>query len=277
MIEIGKYNLLTILRSSEPGVYLIDEEGNEVLLPNKYVPESYRKGDEIRVFVYKDSEDRPIATTLDPKGQDGDFAYLKVKAINNIGAFLDWGLEKDLLVPFKEQGSRMDTGQGYLVYIRLDPDTERMVASERIERYTSKDVDELEEEEAVQLLIGGRSELGIKAIVNNRFLGLLYQNEVFRELEPGEEITGYIKKIREDGKIDLRLEQKGYSSIEPNADKILDHLKFNGGHLDLTDKSSPEEIKERLQMSKKVFKKAIGALYKEKHIRIEEDGVYLNN
>lgn len=277
MIEIGKENTLRILRSSEPGLYLIDEDGNEVLLPNKYVPEEYQKGSEINVFIYKDSEDRLVATTRKPLAMVGDFACLNVLAVNNFGAFLDWGLEKDLMVPFREQLGKMEVGQTHIVYLFVDPRTERIVATSKFEDHIRAVGTELSEGDEVQLLIGPRSDLGIKVIINNGYLGLVYHNEVFKPIRTGDKTTGYVKKIREDGKIDIALERQGYESVEPNAQKILALLNEHGGSLEISDKSPPEVIKERVGMSKKVFKKAIGALYKQRRITISDEGISLNN
>lgn len=275
MISIGKYNTLRIERFAPPGLYLEDEEGEEVLLPNRWITEDMKVDDELEVFIYKDSEDRIIATTEKPYILRDEFGYLEVKQVTPIGAFLGWGLDKDLLVPFKEQRAKMREGGRYLVYLYLDVETWRLSASAKIQKYLETEDIELEEGEEVDLLICERTDLGVKVIINNLYQGLLYGNELFKEVRMGDKTTGYVKTIREDGKIDVALEKQGYKSVEPNAQKILDILAQNEGYLGLHDKSDPEKIKYQLGMSKKLFKKAIGSLYKEKRIVIEEEGIRL--
>ncbi len=258
------------------GMYLIDKEGNEVLLPNKYVPEDMLINDEIEVFVYNDSEDRMVATTLKPKIQRNEYGYLKVKEVNAFGAFLDWGLEKDLLVPFREQKLKMLPEKKYLVYLYLDEKTDRLVASAKIQRFIEKDKIELEEGEEVNLLICEQTTLGVNVIINNLYKGLIFKSDLYQKIMPGNLRKGFIKHIRPDNKIDVVLEKQGYQNIEPNAEKILEKLHLHNGYLDLNDKSDPTEIAAHLEMSKKTFKKAIGALYKKRLIRIEKNGIYLN-
>lgn len=277
MIQIGEYNSLEIARHSEPGAYLSDKEGNEVLLPNKYVPENADIGNNIEVFIYKDSEDRLVATTLTPKAMIDEFAYLEVKDTNQVGAFLDWGLEKDLLVPFREQPRTMEVGKKYVVFVYFDYKTERIVASGKIGQFTRNEFIELDEGEEVDLLISNKTDIGVNVIINNLYDGLLYENEIFQSIKAGDRTKGYVKLIREDDKIDVTLEKQGYDSIEPNARHILNQLRFEGGFLPLNDKSAPELIAEKLEMSKKTFKKAIGALYKQKIIKIADDGIHLLN
>ncbi len=275
-MEIGKYNTLSIARKTDHGLYLQDEDENEVLLPNKYVPHDFKLGEKLEVFIYLDGEQRPIATTLKPKAIAGDFAWLQVKHLSKVGAFLDWGLEKDLLVPFAEQEQRMQEGDFYVVYVFVDEISERLVASSRVEDYTEKEDISLPVDQEVDLLIARQTDLGYTAIIDNRYLGLLYANEVFKKIRTGQRLRGFVKKVRDDGKIDLSLEKQGYASVEPNAQKILEILARNNGFLPLHDKSDPDEIKRRLEMSKKTFKKAIGGLYKEKRITITENGIRLN-
>ncbi|MEQ8715009.1 MAG: S1-like domain-containing RNA-binding protein [Cyclobacteriaceae bacterium] len=275
MIAIGKYNTLRIERFAPPGLYLEDEEGEEVLLPNRWITDEMKADDELEVFIYKDSEDRIIATTEKPYIFRDEFGYLEVKQVTPIGAFLGWGLDKDLLVPFKEQRAKMREGGRYLVYLYLDVETWRLSASAKIQKYIETEDIELEEGEEVDLLICERTDLGVKVIINNLYHGLLYNNEIFKEVRTGDKTTGYVKTIREDGKIDVALEKQGYKSVEPNAQRILDLLSQNEGFLPLHDKSDPEKIKYQLGMSKKLFKKAIGALYKDKRIVIEEKGIRL--
>ena len=272
---IGKKNKLLINRRTDNGFYLVDEDENEVLLPNKYIPQEAKEGDEIEVFVYKDSEDRPVATTLTPKIQRHEFAFLEVKDVNNYGAFLDWGLEKDLMVPFFEQAVKMESGKGYVVYLFLDQETDRLVATSKVEDFLEDEDVELEEGQEVDLLVFKKTDLGYKVIINNLFEGLIYHNEIFQPVQIGDALKGYIKTLREDKKIDVILQKTGYKNIiEPNSEKILNAIQQNDGFLPLNDKSSPEEIYTTLGMSKKVFKKAIGALYKQKVILIKNNGIY---
>ncbi|MCB9294788.1 MAG: GntR family transcriptional regulator [Lewinellaceae bacterium] len=275
MIEIGKYQTLKAARRIAHGMALVDEEGDDVLLPKKFVPESLAPGDDIEVFVYTDSEDWPVATTQRPKVTLGQFAYLQVKEVTPFGAFLDWGLDKDLLAPFAEQARKMERGKFYLVYLLLDEQTDRLIASTKLSKFLETENIKLAEGEEVGLLIGPATDIGFNAIINHRYRGLLYKSELFRPLQPGDMCKGYVKTIRPDKKIDLALQRPGYAHVEPNAQKILQVLEKNNGFLGLHDKSAPEEIAARLQMSKKTFKKAIGALYKQRLIRIEADGVYL--
>ena len=275
MIEIGRLNTLTAFRQAKQGWYLRNEEGTEVLLPNKYVPENMKEDDPIDVFVFNDSEDRITATTLRPKIELHEFAGLQVKEVNKFGAFLDWGLEKDLLVPFSEQDKKMQKNEYYLVYLYLDVRTERLVASSKVHKFLEKELIELEEGQEVDLIIGESTELGTKAIVNKKYTGLIFKNEIFQKLKVGDKVKGYVKQIRSDKKIDLSLQQQGYAGVAPNVQKVLTLLKEEQGFLGLNDKSDPQLIQEKLEMSKKTFKKAIGALYREKKIRIEPDGIYL--
>jgi predicted RNA-binding protein (virulence factor B family) len=275
MIEVGKNNILKALRMTSVGMYLGNDEGEEVLLPNKYVPEDFNVDDSIDVFIYKDSEDRLIATNLEPKIKLHEFACLTVKDVNNVGAFLDWGLEKDLLVPFREQGKKMEVGKRYPVYLYLDERTGRLAASSKIESFIEKQHIKLEVGEKVNLLICYTSDLGVNVIINNTYKGVIYHNDLFTYISIGDKVEGYIKNIREEGKIDVSLQKLGYEQVEASAEFILNKLRNANGVLKLTDKSDSEEIMFRLQMSKKNFKKAIGGLYKQGLIRLEEDGIYL--
>ena len=272
MVAIGDYNDLEIIKQVDFGVYLDSDDG-EILLPAKYLPAQYQLGDRIRVFVYRDSEDRIIATTLEPKARVGDFAALPVKDATNYGAFLDWGLEKDLFVPFSNQRDKMQPGRTYLVYLYLDENSDRIVATAKYEKYLRQDTPQLSEGQEVDLLVAGFSDLGIKVIINNQYLGMLYKNEVFRPLSVGDKTRGYIRKIREDHKIDVSLQKAGYEEVSDAADLVLDKLKAAGGKLALSDKSSPEEIYAALGMSKKTFKKAIGSLYREGKITLSEASI----
>lgn len=275
MIQIGKINTLVALRETSVGVFLGDDEDNDILLPNKYVPDSLRIDDTIDVFVYTDSEDRIIATTLTPHIMRNEFARLQVVSVTSVGAFLDWGLEKDLLVPYREQSRPMEVGRWYVIYLYLDHETDRLVASSRLNRFLDSQVPNLEEGQEVSLLAWEPTDLGINVIINNRYRGLVYANEVFRKVYPGDRLTGYIKQIREDNRIDVSLQKPGYENVEPNAHRILATLKEQKGFLPLNDYSEPDAIYQELEMSKKTFKKAIGTLFRERKIVIKEDGIYL--
>lgn len=274
-MELGEYNTLKAARYTSVGLFLEDESGESVLLPMKWVPEGTKEGEELEVFIYLDNEQRPIATTLKPKATVGEFTSLEVRQMTKLGAFLDWGLEKDLFVPFKEQHEKMQAGHSYPVFIYLDEKSERIVGSSKIDKYTQPADEDLEEGQEVDLLIGYPTDLGYKVIIDNYYSGLIFKNEIHRKIKTGDETKGYIKSIREDGKIDVVLEKPGYASVEPNAQHILDKLRENDGFLPLHDKSDPEAIKAQLGMSKKVFKKAIGSLYKQKLVVIEENGIKL--
>jgi len=281
MLEIGKYNTLTILRDTQVGLFLgnpeKDPEGiHDVLLPNKYVPKVFEIGEELIVFVYLDHEQRPVATTLVPYILLNEFALLRVNYINNIGAFMDWGMEKDILVPFKEQARPMEKGKRYLVYLYMDKQTNRLVASSKTNQFLSNDQLTVEKGEEVDLIVSHITDMGINVIINEQHKGLLYKDEVYDDaIRTGDRMRGYIKNIRPDNKIDVAIQAQGFESIEPNAEKILSELRASRGFLRLNDNSHPEDIKTVLKMSKKSFKKAIGSLYKEKLIEIKEDGIYL--
>ena len=274
MIQIGDYNTLQILRDTKVGLYLGDEN-EAILLPKKYVPKDFFIGDDITVFVYLDHEERPVATTLKPYIKLNEFAHLKVNYINKFGAFLDWGLEKDLFVPFKEQARLMEEGKRYLVYMFLDEKTNRLVASSKTNQFLSNENLDLKRNEEVDILISHITDAGINVIINQKHKGLAYKNEVYADVKPGMKTKGYIKTIRPDGKIDVLLRKIGLDAIEPSSQVILDELQANRGFLRLSDSSHPEDIKTVLKMSKKNFKKALGNLYKQKLIEIKEDGIYL--
>jgi predicted RNA-binding protein (virulence factor B family) len=277
MINIGTDNTLSILRHTKVGLFLgTGIEGEEILLPNKYVPEQFEIGQEVTVFVYLDHEERPVATTLEPYIYLNEFALLRVNYINQFGAFMDWGLEKDLFVPFKEQARPMEKGKRYIVYMYMDEKTNRLVGSSKTNQFLSNDDLKVEQFDEVDLIISHITDAGINVIVNERYKGLLYKNEVYDDsIKPGLRITGYVKNIRPDNKLDIMLQKPGYENVEPNAEIILEELRLNRGFLRLNDDSHPEDIKTVLKMSKKTFKKAIGALYKQKLIEIKEDGIYL--
>lgn len=275
MLKLGEYNTLEFVRERDQGAYLSDDEGNEVLLPNKYVPNQFMIRDEIKVFLYLDHEERIVATTLEPFATVNSFAYLKCTTVSEIGAFMDWGLEKELFVPFREQASKMRVGSWYLVYVYLDKETNRLVGSSKTNRFLDNSLVLLSSYDEVDLIASHPSPHGWNMIVNQKYLGLVYQDEIFQKLTTGDQLKGFVKKVRPDGKIDLTLQRHGYRSIEPNAEQILKELKLQGGFIDLNDKSDPDDIKEVFQLSKKSFKKAIGSLYKAKKIVIENDGIRL--
>lgn len=277
MLQIGQYNTLKILRNTKVGLFLGDgvEEQNDVLLPNKYVPREFSIGDELTVFVYLDHEERPVATTLKPYIKLNEFAHLKVNYINKFGAFMNWGLEKDLFVPFKEQARPMEEGKRYLVYCFMDEKTNRLVGSSKTQQFLNNEDVDLEHGEEVNIIISHITEAGINVIINEKYRGLAYKNEVFEDVKPGLKMKAYIKNVRPDGKIDVSLRKLGVEAIEPSAQVILDELKSNRGFLGLNDNSNPEDIRTVLKMSKKVFKKAVGNLYRQKMIEIKEDGIYL--
>lgn len=274
MIEIGQYNTLKIQRDTSVGLYLTDGS-KDVLLPNKYVPRKFEVGDELAVFVYLDHEERLVATTLKPYITLNDFAYLRVSYINKFGAFVDWGLEKDLFVPFKEQARPMEKSKRYLIHMHIDDKTGRLVGSSRTSKFLNNEVLTVEEGEEVDLIISHITDMGINVIINGKHKGLLYKDEVYQDLRTGDRVTGYVKLIRPDNKIDITLQKGGADSIEPNAQYILDELRESRGFIRLNDNSHPEDIKTVLKMSKKAFKKAIGSLYKQRLIEIKEDGIHL--
>lgn len=276
MLKLGEHNILKVDRETSVGLFLTDEEGNDVLLPNKYVYDDTKIGDEITVFVYLDSKERVVSTTLEPTIRLNEFAYMQAKQNTQFGTFMEWGLEKELLVPFREQGSEMEVGKWYVIFLYLDDETNRLVGSSRINRFFELENIELEEGDKVDALITGKTDLGWNVIINNLYRGLIYHNEVFKTIRPGDECKAFIKNIREDGKIDVSLQKTGYENIEPLSVGIIDKLISQNGFLPLNDKSLPQEISLTFGMSKKAFKKAIGSLYKQKIIKIEEDGIYLN-
>lgn len=272
MIELGKMNNLEIIKLRDFGAYLDGGESGEILLPLKYLPATASVGDFLDVFLYKDSEDRLIATNLIPGVEVGSFGLLEAVEVTTIGAFMDWGLEKDLLLPYAEQRDAVVAGHSYVVTAYVD-NSGRLAASARIERYLEKDSFELQEKEEVELVIYSRTDIGFNAIINNRFGGLLYKNEIFKSLKVGDRLTGYIKRIREDGKVDLTLEKPGYDKIIGFSKTLLEELEKAGGFIELTDKSQPDEIYGRFGTSKKNFKKALGSLYKARKITIESNGI----
>jgi predicted RNA-binding protein (virulence factor B family) len=277
MIVLGKFNTLEILRDTSVGLFLGDSEGTDILLPNKYVPENWEIGDKISVFCYLDYDERPVATNIEPYIQRDTFALLRVVEVNAIGAFLQWGLEKHLLVPFKEQRSKMIEGQSYVVFCYLDTLTFRLVGSNKLDKFLDNSSAEYQIGDQVNILVTRQSDLGWDVIVNDQHKGMVYQNEVFKPISVGDVMPAFVKQLREDQKLDISLQPMGLAALEPSAKQIKTLLEAHKGFLPLHDKSDPQEIKAYLEMSKKAFKKAIGTLYKNREIRIEPDGIYLNN
>jgi len=275
MTEIGKINHLEVVKEVDFGIYLDGGDLGEILMPKRYVPEGTMPGDTIETFIYLDSEDRLVATTEKPLAMVDEFALLEVVSVTQVGAFMNWGLPKDLFVPFREQRQPMEEGKKYLVFVYLDTNTKRIAASSKIEQYLDNIPVDYDIDEEVDLIIVNETDLGYNAIIDNSHFGILYKNEVFQPLNPGDRVQGYIKKIRTDGKIDLRLEKIGYEKITTFVDRIIGELQKNNGFLPLTDKSSPEEIYKTFKISKKNFKVAIGALYKKRFIALEENGIKL--
>jgi predicted RNA-binding protein (virulence factor B family) len=270
-MNIGEYADLTIDRFTSVGAYLQDEAGEDVLLPNKYLEESFEIGQVIKVFLYRDSEDRPVATTENPILTLNEFAFLTVKDVTPIGAFLDWGLEKDLFVPFKEQHAKMVIGGEYLIRLIKDEKTDRLLGTTKINRYLSIEVDDLEIGEEIELFVGEISDLGREVIINNKYKGMIFKDRIVRRLKTGESTKGFVEFIRQDGKIDVSLVPVGLEKFDHFSQSILDYLTEHDGKMELTDKSHPDLIREQLGLSKKAFKKAIGNLYKKRLIIIHSD------
>ncbi len=275
MLKIGKYNNLVVEKKVDFGLYLQSEE-DRVLLPQKYVSQDVNIGDTLKVFVYTDSEDRPVATTLKPNGILGDFVFLKAKDVASFGTFMDWGLEKDLLIPKSEQQERMVPGKKYLTKICLDEKTGRVFGTTKISMHCDKNIKDLKAGQKVDLLIYSITKIGIMAIINNKYGGMLYINETYQDLKIGNTCTGYIMRLREDKKIDLSLKKPGYDSVKESGENIVTLLKKAGGFIPCHDKSSPEEIKKIFSMSKKEFKRTIGSLFKKGILELKENGIRLS-
>jgi len=275
MASIGLMNEMEVVKKVEFGVYLDGGPHGEILMPQRYVPENCQIGDTVNVFIYLDSEDRLVATTDLPFAMVGEFARLKVVSVTSIGAFLDWGLPKDLLVPFREQQVKMEEGKSYLVFVYLDDESQRIVASSKLDKFVDNIPVDYEVGEEVDLIIAGKTDLGYKAIIDNSHWGLIFKNEVFQPLKIGDKLKGFIKNIRPDEKIDLSLEKAGYEKIDSISQSVLNKLKEANGYLPFNDKSAPDEISSTFGISKKNFKKAIGALYKQRLIDIEQQGIKL--
>lgn len=274
-IELGKYNRLKVVKAVDFGMYLDGGEEGEILLPSRYVPQDCKPGDELDVFIYLDNEERLVATTLQPLVQVGQFAYLEVAWVNQYGAFLNWGLMKDLFVPFREQKARMEVGRKYIVHAHLDDESYRIVASAKVDRYLSKEKAPYRPGQEVDVLVWQKTDLGFKVIVDNQYGGLLYDNELFVPLHMGMRQKAYVKQVREDGKIDLMLQKPGQGKVEDFAKVLLEHIRHNGGRISQTDKSPADEIYALFGVSKKTFKKAVGDLYKKRLVVLEADGIRL--
>ena len=304
-ILLGQKNLLKAAWKVDFGMYLEGDDEGKILLPNRYVPEGLEVGDEVEVFVYLDNEERRVATTLEPKAMIGDFAYLEVAWVNEFGAFLDWGLMKVLFCPFREQKKRMEAGRSYIVHVHMDEESYRIMASAKVEKWLendklAKDYKPSVEKEGsllpqrekgdlytplpregvgvgrkVKALIWQKTDLGFKAIIENKYGALLYDSQVFQNIHTGDVVDAYITKIRPDGKIDIALQQSGRQHTEDFAEQLLRYLQYRGGRCRLGDKSSAEEIKEQFGVSKKTYKRAIGDLYKRRLIIITDDGIEL--
>ncbi len=297
-VRLGDYNTLKMIKVAERpnphafggkenfGIYLDGGKAGEILMPQKYVPDGVKPGDEVECFVYLDQEERPVATTETPLAKVGEFAYLKCTWVNEHGAFLDWGLMKDVFCPFREQKKRMEIGESYIVFLYIDKESYRIAASAKIERYfedintaTEEDRDALyrmqKSSVPVNLLVWQKTDLGFKVIVENRYPGLIFQNQIFRYVHTGDRLEGFIQNVRPDGKIDVSLQRTGVKQTEDIAETLLQWLKDNGGKCDLGDKSDAEDIKRQFHVSKKAYKRAIGDLYKRRLITITEQGIAL--
>ena len=274
-IKLGRYNQLEIVKEVDFGVYLDGDEDGEILLPLKYVPEGSAPGDILNVFIYLDMEERLVATTQQPYAQVGDFACLEVAWVNEYGAFLDWGLMKDLFVPFREQKVKMQKGRRYVVYVDLDEESYRIMGSARVERYLSRERADYLPGDEVEVMVWQRTDLGYKVIVNNKFGGMLYHNEIFQQLATGMKLPAFVKQVRPDGKIDLELQQAGFRKVDDFAEVLLQFIKDKGGRTSINDKTDAETIYDTFGVSKKTFKKAVGELYKKRLIVLEDGGIRL--
>lgn len=276
MIQLGKTCRLAVVKQVNFGFYLNAGDFGQVLLPNKFAPDNLQVGDELDVFLYLDSEDTPIATTQKPLAQVGEFANLKIVSVSRVGAFLDWGLDKDLLLPFAEQTRPPEEGKYQLVHLHINRADDRIVASAKLDKFLDKTPASYKPGQEVKLTIAGRTDLGYKAIINNSHWGLIHQSDVFKPLRAGNKLKGYIKQVRHDGKIDLVLNKGTRDELDAHSGVILKKLQAAGGFLPLGDKTDADVIYAELGMSKKAFKKSIGGLFKEGKLRIADDGLYLS-
>ena len=275
MLKLGQYNTLTVTKQVDFGLYLDGGQEGDILLPQKYVPEGTQVGDELRVFIYLDQEERTIATTEEPFAQVGDFAYLECSWVNQYGAFLNWGLTKDLFCPFREQKKRMEVGKSYIVHIQIDKETYRIVTSAKVEHFLHTDVPPYHHGESVDLLIWQKTELGFKAIVNNQYGGLIYENQVFQPIHTGDRLQGFVNTVRPDGKLDITLQPTGRKQTKDFAETLLEWLQQHDGFCPLGDKSDADAIKELFHVSKKTFKRAVGNLYKRQLVTPNDDSLTL--
>lgn len=276
-IELGKFNQLKVVKFVDFGLYLDGGDDGEILLPLRYVPEGVKEGDELNVFLYLDNEERLVATTQTPLVQVGEFAFLEVNWVNKYGAFLNWGLMKDLFVPFREQKMRMIQGKSYIVYCYQDKESYRLMASAKVNKFLSNEMPPYQEGQEVDILIWQKTDLGFKAIVENKFAALLYNSEIFQPLHTGMRLKAFVKQVREDGKIDLILQQAGPRKVDDFAETLLKYIRDHNGFTSLHDKSDAEEIYETFGVSKKTFKKAVGELYKMRLIILQPDGIRLKD
>ena len=282
-IQLGDYNVLTVTKAVDFGLYLDGGDEGEILLPARYVPAEAKVGDQLRVFIYLDQDERPVATTQQPLAKVGDFAWLEVAWVNEYGAFLHWGLMKDLFCPFREQKMRMQKGQSYLVYVTVDEESYRLMATAKVDRYlfpSNADITQppcrvYKHGDAVDILAWQKTDLGFKVIVDNRYQGQLYEGQIFQSVRSGDRLKAYIDHVRQDNKIDLTLQPTGQRQTEEFADVLLRYLQENGGRCDLGDKSPSELIQDRFKVSKKVYKKAVGTLFRNRLITIGDDGIHL--
>ncbi|MBR5688414.1 MAG: GntR family transcriptional regulator [Prevotella sp.] len=274
-MNLGAYNRLKIVKSVDFGVYLDGGKDGEILLPARYVPKDAHIGDEIEVFIYLDQDERLIATTEHPLAQVGDFAFLKCSWVNQYGAFLDWGLMKDLFCPFREQKMRMERDKGYIVYVMIDEESYRIMATAKVDRYLNDDIPPYRHGDEVELLVWQKTELGFKVIVDNQYAGLVYRDQLFSDIHTGDRIRGFVDNVRPDGKLDITLQPTGRRATTDFSEVLLDYLEQNGGICDLGDKSDAEDIRERFGVSKKTFKRAVGDLYKRRLITISDTEIRL--
>ncbi|SEA84542.1 hypothetical protein SAMN04487851_11643 [Prevotella sp. tc2-28] len=275
MIKLGDYNTLKIVKSVDFGLYLDGGNAGEILLPTRYVPKNAKIGDELEVFIYLDQDEKLVATTLHPLAKVGDIACLEVAWVNEYGAFLNWGLMKDLFCPFREQKMRMQKGYHYVVYIKEDEESHRLIATAKVDKYLYSDRPPYKHGDAVDILIWQKTDLGFKAIVDNHYQGLIYEDQIFQPLHTGDRMTAYVDHIRQDNKIDITLQPTGRRQTEEFSEVLLRYLQENDGHCDLGDKSPSELIADRFKVSKKVYKKAVGDLYRRRLITISDNGIDL--
>lgn len=276
-IKLGDYNNLEIVKEVDFGLYLDGGDEGEILLPKRYVPQTYRMGEKLAVFVYLDQDERLVATTETPLAKVGSFAFLECSWVNEYGAFLNWGLMKDLFCPFREQKKRMGIGNKYVVFVYIDEESYRIVASAKVEHFLCKNFPQYAKGQEVDLLVWQKTNLGFKVLIDDKYAGLAYEDQIFKHVQTGDRMKGYIGNVRCDGKIDVTLQPVGFLQAQGFADTLLAYMKEHGGMCDLGDKSAAEEIKRRFQVSKKVYKKAVGDLYKRRLITLSDDGIRLIN